>query len=125
MSIRSECIDALYEQVKSIIPISREAYSKSLDEWLIEPVVIDGERIGVLLTCGNEIHIQLTKQKALCHARRIIKHYIIKKLHELEFLVTRSMNSESDEKFLKRLGFYETSQIGLTKFYRLDQLAIK
>jgi cytidylate kinase len=123
--MRDDDISMLYAEVAKEVPISREAYVDSLKDWTVEPIMMDGERIGVLILRDKEIHMHIVKQEALRHARRIIKYYVQAKLNELGFLVTRSRGSEWDSRFLGRLGFRETHRDGTEVFYRLDKLALK
>lgn len=125
MSARDDCIDALYEQVRQSVPITRTAYGNSLYGWEIEPVMIDGERIGVFIRRGTEVHIHLAADKALMHARRVIRQYITSNLKALGCLTTRSTSDPKVIRFLQRLGFYKVGEDGMLSVYRLDALKIQ
>lgn len=122
---REQCIDALYEEVKKEIPISRSAYGNSLYGWDVRPIQVDGKQIGVLLLNGNEIHVQLQKDGALKYMRRAIKQCVVDHLPNLGYMVTRTFDDAQVIRFLERLGFYRTGQDGQLLHYRLDELKIK
>lgn len=120
---RDDLIDQLYAQVRMYLPISRDAYSKSLDGWEIVPVIIDDQQIGVRIMQGHEVHHQLDKRAARRHARRIIAKYVAEPLVRLGYLISRT--EDADIPFLKRMGFYEVSRAcGITTM-RLDKLTIQ
>jgi len=125
MAARDECIDALYEQVRREVPITRTAYGNSLYGWEIEPVMIDGERIGVFIRRGTEVHIHLAADKALMHARRVIRQHIASNLKALGHLTTRSTSDPKAIRFLRRLGFYRVGEDGTLSVFRLDTLKIQ
>ncbi len=61
---RDDLIDQLYAHVRMHMPVSREAYGKSLADWEIVPVMIDGQSIGVRIMRGHEVHHLLDKKAA-------------------------------------------------------------
>lgn len=123
---RDECIDRLYAKVRECMPISRSAYGNSLYDWEIEPVIVGGAVIGILLLNGREIHLQIEKQQALAHMRRVIKQCAAVNLERFGYLTTRAdAEDKATVKFLHRLGFYETGMDGTLTAYRLDTLKIK
>lgn len=123
--IRDQCIDLLYAQVAQELPMSRSAYEATLEGWDIAPLVIDDTRIGVMLLRGYEIHMQIDPAKALLHARRIIRQYVVPLLAEFGHLTTRTLLHGRDIHFLRRLGFVETSRDSAAAYFRLDALKIK
>lgn len=123
---RDICIDRLYEEVRKHVPISRSVYGDSLCGWVIDPVVVDGEMVGILLLHGREIHLQIEKQQALVHMRSVIKQCAVMNLKRFGYLTTRAdADDKSTLKFLHRLGFYKTGMDGKLTVYRLDTLKIK
>lgn len=123
MNDRETLIDALYAEVRKSVPISRAAYGNSLYGWSVEPVLIDGERVGVRIMNGHEVHHQLDKGASKRHARRIIANYVAEPLARLGYLTTRS--KDADLPFLLRMGFYETGRENGVVTLRLDELKIK
>lgn len=122
---RDECIRILYGEVMKEIPISYAAYANSLCGWDVEPITASGKQIGVLMLKDHEIHIQLQKDQALIHMRKVIQQCAVKNLERLGYLVTRSFDDKPVIKFLERLGFYRTGQDGQVLLFRLDELKIK
>lgn len=120
---RAELIDQLYEHVRMHLPISREAYGRSLDGWDIVPVMIDGRQIGVRIMCGHEVHHQLDRRAAIRHARRIIANYVAEPLARLGYLISRT--EDADIPFLERMGFYAVSRENGITTMRLDKLKIQ
>jgi hypothetical protein len=112
----------LYSEVSKEIPISRDDYEKSLKGWTVEPITKYCELIGVVISKNREIHMCIKKQKALKHARWIIRCYLSVKLQELGFLETKSL--DENDAFLDRLGFYKIGSDGKLTVYRLDNLKI-
>ncbi len=120
---REALIDQLYQKVRMHMPISREAYGKTLDGWDIVPVVIDGAQIGVRIMCGHEVHHMLDKGAARRHARRIIAQYVAEPLARLGYLISRT--EDADIPFLRRMGFYEVARENGITTMRLDKLQIQ
>lgn len=120
---RDDLIDQLYAQVRMYVPISRKAYAKSLDNWDIVPVMIDGEQIGVRVMNGHEVHHQLDRRAAKRHARRIIAQYVAEPLARLGYLISRT--DDAGMPFLQRMGFYATGREGAITTMRLDKLIIQ
>lgn len=122
---RDAYIDELYRVVREQVIISRDAYAASLDGWDIEPVLIDGEQVGLMVTKGPEIHFRLDRKKMLVHTRRVIRNYVAPHLKRHGFLTTIALAGSNDIGFLKRFGFVETKTEGRAVMFRLDQLKIK
>jgi len=122
---RQHWIDKLYEQIKAEVPITRAAYGNSLHGWDIEPIMLGDEAIGVYIRRGHETHMSLSKKNALRHARHVIRVYLTANLERLGYLVTRTDGNAADDRFLKRLGYYETGKEGSWTLYSLDKLNIK
>lgn len=122
---RDQYIEELYRVVREQVIISREAYTESLDGWDIEPVLVDGEKVGLMITKGPEIHFRLDRKKMLVHTRRVIRHYVAPHLERHGFLTTMALAGSDDVGFLKRFGFIETGTEGRAVMFRLDQLKIK
>lgn len=125
MSAREQYIDTLYAEVRQHVPISRDAYSDSLREWDIEPIMNGAEQIGLYIRRGHETHMMMSKKNSLLHARRIIKSYLGSNLERLGYLTTKTDGNEIDNRFLLRLGYYEIGKEDGMTVYRLDKLKIK
>lgn len=125
MSARAECIDFLYAQVRMRVPISREAYAASLDGWDVEPIMNGEQQLGAYIRQGHETHMLMSKRNSLLHARHIIRVYLVANLERLGYLTTKTDGNALDDRFLKRLGYYETGKDGVMTVYRLDKLKIK
>lgn len=122
---RENYIDQLYQKVRTEVPITRAAYGASLDGWDVEPVLMDGQQIGVVIVKDGEIHISLDKQGALRHARRIIRNYVASALRRFGFLTTRSLGEPDVMRFLHRLGFQECGRDGRLVVLRLEKLQLQ
>ena len=122
---RDEFIDQLYESARSEVIISRADYAQALDGWDINPVLVDSEQVGLMMTCGPEIHFQLDRKKMLVHTRRVIRNYVEPHLLKHGFLTTMALAGSKDVDFLKRFGFMEVSTNGRAVKFRLDKLKIK
>ncbi len=91
----------------------------------IEPIIIDGEEIGLVAMRGREIHMQIEKRYALRHARRIIRQYVAPQLSTFGYLTTVSTGEAETLEFLERLGFYKVGGFGSISMHRIDALKIK
>lgn len=123
--MRDQCIDLLYAEVEKEVPVSRVAYGNSLYDWSISPILANEKQIGVLMLRNHEIHIQLQKDKALVHMRKVIRQCAADNLKRLGYLLTRSDDNNEVIHFLERLGFYRTGMDGNLITFRLDELKIK
>lgn len=122
---RETYIDQLYQKVRLEVPISREAYGASLAGWEVDPVLVDGRQIGVVIVKDGEIHISLDRRGALLHARRIIRNYVATALQRFGFLTTRSLGEPQVMNFLRRLGFQECGKDGRLVVLRLEKLQLQ
>ena len=119
--IRNSCIDILHKKVLEEVPISREEYEFALLGWELEPIVMDGAQIAILLRCEHEVHIHLEKIYAFKYGRRLIIKYFKRDLGLLKYLTTTSKKDRHDGRFLERLGFYKTNEDDKFFYYRADQ----
>lgn len=122
---RDDYIDQLYSQVRYVVPITRAAYAASLAGWEIEPVLMDGQQIGVCIVKDGEIHMSLDKRGALLHARRIIRQHVASALQRFGKLTTRTNSDPEVMRFLQRLGFREIGHDGKLFLMQLDKLSIQ
>jgi hypothetical protein len=122
---RDQYIDELYRVVREQVIITRAAYAESLEGWDIEPVLVDGEQVGLMVTKGPEIHFRLDRKKMLVHTRRVIRNYVAPHLARHGFLTTIALSGSKDIDFLERFGFVEIDTKGRAVMFRLDQLKIK
>lgn len=123
--MREMYIDELYSEVRGHVPITRDAYGQSLEGWDIAPVMIDGSKIGLMVTKGSEIHMKLDKRLILLHARRVIGGYVEPMLRRCGALTTRALKGSADIRFLERLGFTEIGMEGKLVLFRLETLKIR
>ena len=120
-----DCVGILYNEVSKQVPITRPEYEKTLVGWDVSPINIGGEDIGAMMLQGTEIHICIPKQKALLHARKIIKKCLVENIQKYGYLTTISLKDSGITMFLERLGFYKTNEDEMFISYRLDTIKIK
>jgi len=124
-TIAIDCVGILYNEVSKQVPITRSEYEKTLVGWDVSPINIGGEDIGVMMRQGTEIHICIPKEKALKHARQIIKKCLVENIQKYGYLTTISLKDSGVTRFLERLGFCKTNEDEAFISYRLDTIKIK
>ena len=124
MESRQHCIDILYRHVCETVYIAREVYEETLVGWDVQPIILDVQQIGVSMIRGTEIHISVTPENAIRHARRIIRVCLNENIKKLGNMTTISFKDAETVRFLERLGFYKTGEDETFFSYRIDSTKI-
>jgi hypothetical protein len=122
---RDHYIDMLYDEVKSQIIISREAYAKSIIDWDFFPVEIDGQEAGVVMTKGHEMHTHVIAPYGIRCARRVLRQSVQAQVDRMGYATTRTLNDPKVVLLLERMGFYKIGECDGILEYRLDEMKIK
>ncbi len=123
---RADCLEYLYREMSAQAVIFRDAFMAEMAFWEVEPMNVGEKNIGVIATCGTEIHVTLDKDGALRHAKRIIKACLVDRIERKGYLTTRAFKGDVlVAQFLGRLGFYRTTEVGDCVHYRIDKVKIK
>lgn len=91
--------------------------------WDIWSIECDGVHYGDLMVSGNEIHIAIDEQhRRRSWSRRIARKVFSELLAVKKFVTTRTLIDEPAECFVKRLGFVQTNEDSLFRYWWLDSL---
>lgn len=122
---RFDDIDELYAYVSESTSIPHANFIAAMMDWNIVPVVMDGVKIGLMVTRDSEIHFKLDPKLILKHTRRVIRNYIEPMLRRVGYLTTTARQGSADVPFLERFGFYQTRTDDDIVHFRLDKLKIR
>ena len=118
-------IDRLWQQVENRVFISRSDFERNLDGWKIEPVELDGQVAGAILTCGPELHFAsfghghpITRQMIHDYAQPIIDEY--------GYIRTKTpKDDERQGRLNKLIGFTVEREDEFFVYYRAERLRLR
>ena len=119
---REQCIDILYKEITTALPITKKEYKDSLIGWNVQEMYIEGKHAGVCMERGGEIHAVIDPNVARRHTRQLLKKYLYNVITYYGFVTTISFKDEKSLKFLKRLGFEITDSDNLFFYHKLTKI---
>jgi len=115
------CLEILYESVKSRTSLDYETFANNLKTWKKIPLFQNNTLVGCVIQNGNEVHIGY-KDKPIASIRKHLKETLKKVLNEYGYATTAVMNDNViGLNFCKRLGFYEIAQEGSKIILKCDR----
>jgi GNAT superfamily N-acetyltransferase len=99
-----------------------EAFIRSLEDWAVEPIRVNGEIVGAIMINGPEIHVEvIRKGRGRWLSRRLIRSVLGRVMAEHGYALTRVNHGEEwGHEFVGRLGF-EPMEVNATQtIYRMQ-----
>lgn len=123
---RDDCLDYVYAFVCGSGFVPRPAFDLKMADWDARPMMVENEQIGVIVTCGTDIHVTMDRRGALMHAKRIIKECLTHGIEKHGYLTTQAPKDDAGiARFLTRLGFVRTHEEAGLQHYRIEQTKIQ
>jgi hypothetical protein len=116
-----DVVEALWSQIEPAVFISREQFTRELEEWEIEPVEINGALAFAVLTKGPELHFASFGTGAPI-SLVMIKARIDPLLERYGFVTVRTpKNDVRQHRFNKRFGFKQIGSDEFFTYFRMDR----
>jgi len=113
--------DLLWSKVSAHLFCTKEQYLRSIDKFSKAVIEKDGHLVGVVLTCGPEIHVAWVDGKQ--GTRALLREHLgglIKTYGYATTSVPRSRKASQD--FVVRLGFEQTHENEFDIYYRIERM---
>lgn len=108
--MRQDCIDLLFDSIKTRLSMSKDAYKAAIQDWDLIPLQQDKELVGVVMIKNNELHVGY-KSTPKSSIKKHINQTLAMLIEKFGFAVTTVQKSnERGLKFCKRLGFTVTNE---------------
>jgi hypothetical protein len=118
----SELTEILWQKAEPVVYVTKEDYLKSLAEWVIKPVHVDGELAWVTIQKGPEFHFQ-SIGKTRVMPLRMICVFLQGIIEEHGFALTRTpIEDTRQQRFNERFGFQRVGQDQYDIHYRIEKL---
>jgi hypothetical protein len=119
---RAEMIDAMWAAKPDLLFVEREDFARSLDDWDLEPVEVDGVVAFVFVIRGPEFHyhsLGTGKRQPLKRARERIGRQIA----EHGYATTRTPKGDACQQRVNEMfGFAKTGEDELDVHYRIERM---
>lgn len=118
----SELTDLLWEKVESVLYITKDEYVRTLAEWKIKPIHMDGELAWITVQKGPEFHFQsVGKTRVL--PMRIVRSFLQTIIDEHGFALTKTpLEDIRQQRFNRRFGFVEIGRDVFDISFRIERL---
>lgn len=115
-------IDRLWETAEPMLYITKDQFSKNLEEWNIEEIDLgDGGEV-VVLTKGHELHFQTLGTKRPI-PRKIIREQLQTVIDKYGFCTTHTpLGDERQHRFNTLIGFVATGDDEFDRHYRIERV---
>lgn len=118
----SELAEVLWLKAEPVVYVTKDQYLKSLAEWVIKPVHVDGELAWVTIQKGPEFHFQ-SMGKTRGMPLRVIRDFLQGVIDEHGFALTKTpIEDARQQRFNERFGFQRVGQDQYDIIYRIEKL---
>lgn len=113
-------LDELWEKASEKLYMERETFNMSLVGWSVEPMMLSGERVGIMMKKGPEFHFTLLGTRRAMPLRAI-KEWLDPQLEEYGYVSTKTPKHEiRQQRFNERIGFFRVGEDELDIHYRYE-----
>lgn len=99
-----------------------EQVKLALSQWIVEPIMHNGVKIGETMMQNNEIHFALGKDYRLVIGRKKLIDEVINALLEKHgFLVTKLHKNDKLKRLIELFGFKKTHEDEQYEYFWLDK----
>lgn len=118
----TELTDLLWEKAELVLFITKDEFLKTLAEWVIKPVHVDGELAWITVQKGPEFHFQnVGRTRAM--PRRVIRDFLQGIIDQYGYALTKTpLEDVRQQRFNQLYGFYEIGRDAFDISYRIDRL---
>lgn len=114
--------DLLWQKAEPVLFISKDEFLKTLAEWVIKPVYIEGELAWITVQKGPEFHFQ-SIGKTRVMPLRMIRSFLQAIIAEHGYACTKTpLEDVRQQRFNQRFGFVETGRDGFDIHFRIETL---
>lgn len=113
-------IDELWEKTQEKLYVTRDEFDASLVGWSIEPMMLNGDKVGIMTKRGAEFHFVLLGTKTAM-PMRAIKEWLAPQLKQHGHVFTRTPKNEvRQQRFNELIGFFRVGEDDLDIHYRYE-----
>lgn len=114
--------DLLWQKAEPVLFISKDEYLKTLAEWVVKAVHVDGELAWITVQKGPEFHFQNVGQTRVMPIR-LIREFLQGIIDEHGHAITRTpIEDVRQQRFNERFGFQRIGQDQFDFIYRIERL---